>query len=49
MLATVYNYIIRPVGIRYAPLITDTRSCLYYYMWYSDETAIKRNMKKVGV
>lgn len=49
MFATVCNYIVRPVDVRYAPLITYRRSCLYYDTWYSDETDIKRNMKKVGV
>jgi len=49
MFATVCNYIARPVDVRYAHLITDTLSCLYYDTWYSDETGIKRNMKKVGV
>jgi hypothetical protein len=49
MFATVYNCIVRPLDVWYAPLITGTRSCFYYDMWYSDETGIKRNMKKVGV
>jgi len=49
MFATVCNYIVRPVDVRYVPLITDRRSCFYYDTWYNDETDMKRNMKKVGV
>jgi len=42
MFATVYNYIVRPVDAWYAPLITDTQSCLYHDTRHSDETGTKK-------